>query len=272
MALDLGGYEVVTMRKPFQGFRRVEEFSGRNGAKAKYLLPQISQSFPLILDTNFVNLGRIFSEVRFLLENETDSDLAKYVLQSGYGQIKTIFNLAKEGRLVSIPQIVSEIKKGINATNCMIENECPQFTQLGYFKHFYQVNEAQELSKNAKSMFSMTKILPSYLTRNSSRYLQNLLKAEETATLIYDRINLSHKRTKSFVKTPSLEDMILGTFGVIINAHAVCTDDTDIYHFYDFLRSKDSNNKLKIPPICSSIRRLQIGDDSFSDTFCRFTN
>ena len=152
----------------------------------------------------------------------------------------------------------------------MIETECPNFTQVGYFKNFYQRDEASELSQSAKSMIGMSRNLPKYLTRNSSFHLQGLLKAEEIATSIHRKINLSHNKAQSFVKTPSLEDMILATFGIVVNAQALCSDDTDIYHFYNFLKQRDSSNHLIVPPICSSVRRLQIGDDSFSDTFGRF--
>ena len=70
MPFDFGNYEVKTISRPYRGFTRVGEFSGREGGKIKYLLPQILRDSPLLLDTNFVNLGRIFSEVRFLLESE----------------------------------------------------------------------------------------------------------------------------------------------------------------------------------------------------------
>ena len=257
-------------------FKRVGEFGGVNGSRLKDILPFMARDSVLVLDTNFASPLRSIDLIKILLEqNKSDlaKNVAKYLAHSSYGEMKTIFELAKKGRVISPPYIVREIRRRNEIIDAIVRKD--RFGQKGYFNQYYRDPKDVELMRSyTKQLIGMSRTLHTYINRGNLRFLSQINRAQEQAQLIAQGFNLPSKNRVG--DKPSLEDIMVACLGINIQG-TLCTEDRDCYITVSFLRARSGRSSFYTPPICSSVQRIYLKDDNsnemeyFPDRFGRFT-
>ena len=185
MKLDMSYEGVIGIRnnRPHPRFSRMQKLGAREGTILKELLPAILQDTSiLIMDTNFANPLDGIDITKYLLESgtrEEDKNLAQYILKNTYEEMKSVFELAKNGKIIVHPHIHLEIKGRNNALNVAMNKSRFPFHQKGYFLQFYNENDAEEMARCAKGVVSMSERLQSHIQRNGKRYSEQFDRAEK---------------------------------------------------------------------------------------------
>ena len=257
-------------------FTRMYQYGKRKGSRLKNILPLISEDSVLVFDTNFACPLQSLDLIRFLLEQDGSSsaqEVAKYVAHSSYGEMKTIFELAKRGRVISPPYIAREVKKKIEIIDRVVKRD--KFNQKCYFtKHYRNLEDVEFMRDRIKHLVGMSRTLLGYINKGSLKFSSQIDRAQEQAKLISKRFNLPPKNRVG--DKPSLEDIMVACLGVNVRG-TLCTEDRDCYTAVEFLRERSSRSSFYVPPICSSVQRILIEDklssetEYFPDRFGRFT-
>lgn len=223
------------------------------------------------MDTNFTSPLRGIDITRYLLEERIGSteerEVAKYILKATYGEVKSVFESVKSGKIIAPPHIQGELAKRKNAMNVAVGKSRPPFNQLGYFLQFYERSEAEEMTRYAKGIVGIENTLLGYLQSNGNEYKNKFKTAEAIATKINSKFSLPKKVNGD---SPSIEDIIISCLGIIIPNSMLCSEDIDCYRVLDFIKTKSKRRRISPPTICSSTQVIKVGEVNFSDRFGRY--